>query len=332
MTTVSSTCDSRVLLDDLLERVGPRFTRPEPRQRAQLFVRGVLSGLARKNSWTLAGYAGETDPTGMQRLLTSARWDVDGVRDDLRAWVLERLGDPEQAVLVPIEAGFPKKGTGSVGVHRHYNDTTRRAENVQLGLFLVYAAPRGWAVVDRELYLPPAWAGDAQRCARLGVPGDVGFAAKPELARRMIQRVLRTGIGKPWVTTSEAFGADPDLRSWLDGRNLPYAVAVGTADPTRPGIWARSENLPGWERLQLARPTPTGNRLVQYDCRVPVGATMQDLSRLIGMRYRIEAQFALARGEMGLDHYQVRRYDAWYRHVTLCMLAGAYLTVARSAE
>src|SRR5437762_10570538 len=244
------TYDSQALLDDLLERVGPRFTRPEPRQRAQLFVRGILSGLTRKNSWTLAGYAGESDPTGMQRLLTSARWDVDGVRDDLRAWVLERLGDPEYGILVPIEAGFAKKGTGSVGVHRHYNDATRRAENVQLGVFLGYASPRGWAVVDRELYLPPAWATDPQRCARLGVPEGVGFAAKPELARRMIHRTLLTGMPIPWVTAGEAFGADPGFRSWLEGRNQPYGMAVGTADPTRPGVWARSENQPGWERLQ----------------------------------------------------------------------------------
>src|SRR5207248_4752765 len=332
MTTASPACDSRVLLEDLLERVGPRFTRPEPRQRAQLFVRGILSGLARKNSWTLAGYAGETDPTGMQRLLTSARWDVDGVRDDLRAWVLERLGDPEHGMLIPIEAGFPKKGTGSVGVHRHYNHAARRAENVQLGVFLVYAAPRGWAVVDRELYLPPAWAADPDRCARLGVPDDVGSVPKPELARRMVGRALHTGMPIPWVTAAENFGAEPELRSWLESRNLAYAAAVGTADPTRPGVWARSENQPGWERLQVARPAPAGNRLVQYDCRVPVGATMQDIGRVIGMRYRIEEQFGRARGEMGLDHYQVRRYDAWYRHVTLCLLAGAYLAVARSAE
>ena len=266
----------------------------------------------------------------MQRLLTSARWDVDGVRDDLRAWVLERLGDPEYGILVPIEAGFAKKGTGSVGVHRHYNDATRRAENVQLGVFLGYASPRGWAVVDRELYLPPAWATDPQRCARLGVPEGVGFAAKPELARRMIHRTLLTGMPIPWVTAGEAFGADPGFRSWLEGRNQPYGMAVGTADPTRPGVWARSENQPGWERLQVARTAPAGNRLVQYDCRVPVGTTMQELGRVIGMRHRIEGQFHLARGDMGLDHYQVRRYDAWYRHVTLCLLAGAYLAVARS--
>src|SRR2546421_3696706 len=274
MTSVATAHECPPLLDDLLERVGPRFTRPEPRQRAQLFVRGILSGPARKNSWTLAGFAGEADPTGMQRLLTSARWDVDGVRDDLRAWVLDRLGDPEYGVLVPIELGFPKKGTGSVGVHRHFNDAARRAENVQVGVFLVYAAPGGWAVVDRELYLPPSWVADPQRCERLGVPDDVGFLTKPELARRMIARVLASGAPAPWVTAGDAFGADPALRSWLDAHDVRYGVAGGGPHPGPPGVWGRSpeaarspealaghEGPPEWERLEGAPPAPAGGRV-----------------------------------------------------------------------
>src|SRR2546421_2888753 len=338
MTSAGSAHDCRPVLDDLLDRVSPRFTRPEPRLRAQLFVRGILSGLARKNSWTLAEYAGESDPNGMQRLLTSARWDVDGVRDDLRGWVLDRLGDPEYGVLVPLEAGFPKKGTGSVGVPRHYNDAAKRAENVQVGIFLGYASPHGWALIDRELYLPPAWAADAERCERLGVPEGVGFLSKSELARRMIERVLDSGVPAPWVTAGEVFGADPGLRSWLDRRGVRYGLATRSPDRVSPGVWARSpaappaEDSPGWERLLVARPTPGGNRLVQYECRVPAGSTMQTLGRVTGTRYRVEERFARARGEMGLDHYQVRRYDAWYRHVTLCLLAGAYLTAVRDID
>ncbi len=335
MTSAGPGC--RTPLDDLLERVGPRFTRPEPRLRAQLFVRGILSGPARKNSWTLAEYAGESDPNGMQRLLTSARWDVGAVRDDLRDWVVDRLGDPEYGVLIPIEAGFPKKGTGSVGVHRHYNDTAQRAENVQVGLFLGYASPRGWALIDRELYLPASWTADAQRCERLGVPDGIGFLSKPELARRMIERALDSGVPTPWVTASETFGADAEFRSWLDGRGVPYGLATRRPDRITPGVWARSAAAPveedaEWERLLLARPTPAGDRLVQYDCRVPLGTTMQTLSRVTGARYRVEGRFARARGEMGLDDYQVRRYDAWYRHVTLCLLAGAYLTAVRAPD
>src|SRR2546421_559355 len=149
MTSAGSAHDCRPVLDDLLDRVSPRFTRPEPRLRAQLFVRGILSGLARKNSWTLAEYAGESDPNGMQRLLTSARWDVDGVRDDLRGWVLERLGDPGYGVLIPVGGGFPEKGDRSVGVRRRFTDTAWRLADVQGAVVLVYPSPRGAALGGR---------------------------------------------------------------------------------------------------------------------------------------------------------------------------------------
>ena len=159
--------------------------------RAQLFVRGILSGLARKNSWTLAQYAGEHDPNGMQRLLTSAHWDIDGVRDDLRGWVLERLADPGYGVLVPVEASFPKRGNRSVGVHRRYSETAQRSENVQVGVFLGYASPRRWALVDRELYLPPSWTTGTEAGGWLRVPPGVRYATEPELALRVKPAVLR---------------------------------------------------------------------------------------------------------------------------------------------
>jgi hypothetical protein len=147
----------------------------------------------------------------------------------------------------------------------------------------------------------------------------------------MIERVLDSGVPTPWVTAGETFGADPGLRSWLERRGVPYGLATRSPDRITPGVWARSAvqpagNGPECERLLLARPTPAGDRLVQYDCRVPAGTTMQALAWVTGTRYRVEKRFARARTEMGLDHYQVRRYDAWYRHVTLCLLAGAYLT------
>src|SRR2546421_4149846 len=132
--------EDRAVLDDLFARVASRFVRREPRMRAQLFVRGILSGLERKNSWTLAGYAGDSDPNGMQRLLTSAHWNVDGVRDDLRGWVLERLAGPGYGVLIPIVAGLAEKGDSSVGVHPPYSDTPRGPGNVPGGGVLAYPA------------------------------------------------------------------------------------------------------------------------------------------------------------------------------------------------
>jgi SRSO17 transposase len=128
--------------DQLCERISPRFTRPEVRQRVAAFVRGLLGDVERKNGWQLAEQAGETTPDGMQRLLTTARWDPDALRDDVRAYVVEHLGDPG-GVLVVDETGFLKKGGKSAGVQRQYSGTAGRIENCQVGVFLTYASGRG---------------------------------------------------------------------------------------------------------------------------------------------------------------------------------------------
>jgi SRSO17 transposase len=335
-----------------------------------MFVHGILSGPARKNGWTLAEYAGESDPNGMQRLLTTARWDVDGVRDDLRDWVLERFGDTEHGVLVPTEVGFAKKGTASVGVHRQYNGLAGRAENVQLGLFLSYVVAGRSALIDRELYLPQAWAADLRRCRDLGVPDGVGFASRPQLARQMIERTPRRPGPAPWVAADEVYGDDATLRSWLDRQDLRYILATRCPDrlsPVRSLVsgardaaahiprppwerhrsddgstcydWARmpawGESTPtaaprGWENFLLVRRSTTGPaRFAYYHCRAPAGTPVGELARVAGTAAGVPGQVAGARGDLGLDRYQVRRYDAWYRHMTLCLLAGAYLAVAR---
>jgi SRSO17 transposase len=107
------------LLDELMLRIGPRFRRVEPRRRSRAFVLGLLAGLPRKNCWTIAEHAGDATPDGMQHLLARARWDAGGVRDDLRSFVIEHLGDPD-AVLVADETGDLKKGTATAGVQRQY--------------------------------------------------------------------------------------------------------------------------------------------------------------------------------------------------------------------
>ena len=169
-----------VELEALCERIGPRFGRVEVRRRAGAFLRGLLAGVERKNGWQLAEHAGEHTPDGMQRLLNHARWDPDQVRDDLRAYVVEHLGDPS-GVLVVDETGFLKKGTTSVGVQRQYSGTAGKVDNCQLGVFLAYASARGRAFIDRELYLPRAWTDDPGRCKAARVPEEVGFRTKPQL-------------------------------------------------------------------------------------------------------------------------------------------------------
>jgi SRSO17 transposase len=158
-------------LVELHERISPRFGRVEPRRRALGYLQGLLGQVERKNSWWLAEQAGEPIPDGMQRLLNGSGWDADGVRDDVRTYVVERLGGPDgdaDAVLVVDETGFVKKGTRSAGVARQYTGTAGRIENAQVGVFLAYASPAGVALIDRDLYLPKAWTDDRERCRAAG--------------------------------------------------------------------------------------------------------------------------------------------------------------------
>ena len=206
-------------------RAGPRFRRVEPRRRARGFVLGLLSALPRKNCWTIAEQAGDATPDGMQHLLARARWDADGVRDDLRGFVVEHLGDPD-AVLVADETGDLKKGIATAGVQRQYTGTAGRIENAQVAVYLGYASPAGHALIDRELYLPQSWTGDLARCQAAGIPADAEFATKPQLARRMIGRAIAAGVPFSWFTADEAYGDNGKLRTWPEESQVRYVLAV----------------------------------------------------------------------------------------------------------
>jgi hypothetical protein len=197
-------------------------------------VVGLLADLPRKNCWTIAEHAGNSNPDGMQHLLARAVWDEDAVRDDIRDYVVEHLGDPE-AVLVIDETGDLKKGTGTVGVQRQYTGTAGRIENAQVAVYLVYASSSGHAMIDRELYVPQAWIDDPQRCQAAGIPDQVGFATKPALATRMLSRALDAGVPTAWVTGDEVYGADPGLRATLEARSVGYVLAVACDHRVRIG-------------------------------------------------------------------------------------------------
>jgi SRSO17 transposase len=215
-------------LDDAFALVAGRFFRREVRLRARACVAGMLSGLERKTSWSLAEHAGEATPDGMLRLFTTARWDAGGVRDDLRAYVAAALGDPD-GVLIGDDTGFEKGGSCSAGVQRQYTGTAGKITNCQLGVFLAYASPRGRALVDRELYLPRSWTGGGQRLAAAGVPEGTGFRTKPQLLGLMIERAVTAGIRFGWVTADEAYGDNGPLRCYLEGRGIAYVLAVACA-------------------------------------------------------------------------------------------------------
>jgi SRSO17 transposase len=358
-------------LAEVHARIASRFARSEPRERVLAYVRGLLAPVERKNSWTLAERAGEANPDGMQRLLAAADWDADAVRDDVRDYVVEHLGSAE-GVLVVDETGFLKKGGKSAGVARQYSGTAGRIENCQVGVFLAYATPAGRTLLDRELYLPKAWTEDRARCREAGIPEQVQFATKPELAMRMLDRALDAEVPAGWVTGDEVYGQHYRLRARLEARSVGYVLAVPVnqrviatvhdrvverrADEliaTVPaqawkkisvGNGAKGPRYYHWARVVI-RPLETTSKgywllarrnvtdstdLAYYLCYGPPGTPLRELARVAGTRWAIEETFQTAKGEVGLDQYQVRRYDAWYRHITLAMLAHAFLTVTRT--
>src|SRR5688500_10135681 len=238
-------------LEAVHARLAPRFARAEPRRRALAYVQGLLSPVERKNGWQLAEQAGEATPDGMQHLLARADWDADQVRDDLRMYVVEHLGD-EQAVLVVDETGFVKKGLKSAGVQRQYSGTAGRIENCQIGVFLGHASRHGRALIDRALYLPESWAGDAARREEAGVPAEVAFATKPKLGRAMLERAFRTGVPCAWVTGDSGDGADHSLRRAVErsGRGYVLAVTGGQHLGLKPvADWLEDVPPGAWKRL-----------------------------------------------------------------------------------
>lgn len=221
---------------EVIDRIAPRFSRYEPLRHAAGLMQGLVSGLDRKNCWTIAEHRGARSPDGLQHLLARAKWDADAVRDDLRGYVLEHFGDPS-AVLVLDETGDLKKGTSSVGVQRQYTGTAGRIENAQVAVYLTYAAPRGHAFIDRALYLPKSWTSDPDRCAGAGIPDGTGFATKPALAGEMITRAVAAGAPAGWVAGDEVYGADPQLRATIRGHDLGYVlqIAANRCVPTHAG-------------------------------------------------------------------------------------------------
>lgn len=358
-------------LEQVHRRLAPHFVRSEPRQRVRSYLAGLLSPIERKNGWQLAEQAGEATPTGMQRVLSGSQWDADAVRDDLRAYVVEHLGDPT-GVLIVDETGFLKKGVKSAGVKRQYSGTAGRIENCQIGVLLAYASPHGRTFLDRELYLPQEWADDSERRLEAGVPTGRTFQTKPHLARAMLERALDADVPAAWVTADEVYGGDRRLRLWLEAQQQPFVLAVRRNEPlwvgtergprelpaseiaagVEPTAWTclsagdgskgprlydwahiaiRPLREPGWEHwLLIRRSLSAPDDVAYYVCFAPAGTPLEELVRVAGLRWSIETCIEEAKGEIGLDQYEVRKWDGWYRHITLALFAHAMLTVIRS--
>jgi SRSO17 transposase len=356
--------------NEMFAQVAGVFGNAAVRRHGRAYLLGLLSHAERKNSWWLAEFAGDASPDGMQRLLNFSPWDEDACRDALRSYAVRNLGDPA-AVLAVDETGFLKKGRMSAGVARQYTGTAGRIENSQVGVFAAYVTPDGSrALIDRELYLPEKWTGDRGRCRAAGIGDDVGFATKPELARRMIERAVKGGVPFSWVAADEVYGGNPKLRTWLEEQEIPHVMAVACSEMiTAPAGARRADELAAlvpegaWQRLScadgskgprlydwaligtaspsrhllvrrsLAPGEKGGLELAYFLCWSPRPVTLPELVAVAGARWGVEDCFGEAKNEAGLDHYQVRKYRAWYRHATLSMLAHAFLAVtARAAR
>ena len=358
-----------VYLDDLHARIARRFRRPEVKERIRRYLTGLLAEVRRKNGWQMAETIGEAQPRSTQRILNGTRWDADAVRDDLREYVVEYLGEERSGVLIVDETGFLKKGEKSVGVGRRYTGTAGKKENCQIGVFVAYASEKGSAFVDRELYLPQDWADDLERRSEAGVPESVRFATKGRLARTMLKRAFDVGVPARWVLADSIYGADSKFRNWLEERGQHYVLAVHKttriwhagrhyqvqtlAKGLPESYWSRisagsgskGERLYDWACLELQdeladtqsrrwllirRDIEEPQEQTFYLAHGPAGSTSEKLVRAAGKRWKIEETFEQAKGEAGLDEYEVRKWDGWYRHVTLSLLAHAYLSVLHS--
>jgi SRSO17 transposase len=352
----------------LSDRVGWCFGRRDLRFQAEGYVRGLLGRVERKNSWQLSEHLGREKPYGIQRLLGRARWDADELRDELVRYASQHLIDKrDRGVLIVDETGFLKKGTKSAGVQRQYSGTAGRIENCQIGVFLALATSRGRALIDRELYLPESWCEDKARRREAGIPQEVTFATKPQLAIKMLRRALDSGLGPAFVLADEVYGSDSKLRRFLGDRGQPFIVAVTSQQrlwlgPTQERVDQIVQSIPrkGWFRMSVADgakgpriydwaatrfglPTETGlvrwflvrrhpetHEHAYYLCAAPPKATARELVVAAGQRWAIEICFEAGKQETGLNEYEVRSWNGWYRHITLSMLALAFLSVIRT--
>jgi SRSO17 transposase len=354
---------------DVQRRIRPIFKRSDALDKVMRYLAGLLSPAERKNSWQLAEICGDANPYGFQYLLGRAVWDPEALRDHVRTYITDYLASPD-AVGVIDESGFLKKGDQSAGVARQYSGTAGKIENCQIGVFLSYASEHGHTLMDRELYLPKAWTDDRERCRAAGIPDGRAFATKPMLARQMLERTFAAGVELAWIAGDSVYGDHRPLRQWLEGRQQAYVLAVSSNEyvwheqqyqmvstilaslPSdgweRLSAGAGSKGLRwyDWRRLALSDPDEAGfvrwllirrsiakpSELTAYLTFGPAESSLAELVRVAGLRWTVEESIQTAKGEVGLDHYEVRSWTGWYRHMTLAMWAAAFLSVVRAEQ
>ncbi|WP_232832340.1 IS701 family transposase [Nocardiopsis sp. FIRDI 009] len=354
------------LLNEVIDTaVNPHLARPETRSTARDLIRALLAPLTRKNCWTLAEHAGHGAPYRMQHLLARAHLNENALAAALRSYVIRCLGT-DDVVLVVDETGDIKKGRDTVGVSRQYTGVTGQIENCQVAVYLAYTTPDAHALIDHRLYLPSSWSEDAARLATAGVPTDVGFVTKPELARQMIAAALEH-VPHAWVAGDEVYGRNPDLRAYLEKHRVGYVMEMAATDtittPREPltvkelavlvptqawqkrsaGAGAKGQRFYDWAliddvadsdgvRWVLIRRNRTTAELAFFHCYAPEVVSLGRLVAVAGRRWRVEESFAQGKGLAGLDEHQVRTWTSWHRWSLLVMVAYGFLAACRLRE
>ena len=356
-------------LEKIVERIHGHFASLPTFKRAIQYLKGLLSQCERKNGWQLSEITGDKSPYGIQNLMSRANWDANAVRNDLQAYVSEHLGK-EEGIFIVDETGFLKKGNKSAGVQRQYSGTAGRIENSQIGVFLGYKTLKGHTLIDRELYIPKSWINDRERCQEAGIPEIVNFQTKPQLARKMLENAFSNGVPGKWIAGDEVYGNNGDLRHWLESEHRSYVLAVACDTYICKGFeqmridslmrsipqeswkrlsagegskghrwydWAIIEinSLldPGWKRWALFRRNMENpSDIAYYLVFAEKTTSLEEMVHVAGSRWAIEICFESAKNEVGLDQYEVRKWQGWYHHITLALFAHAFLTVICSQE
>jgi SRSO17 transposase len=358
-------------LNKLMDRIKVCFPSSKGRQSAAKYITGLLSPIERKNGWQMAQAQGEKSPYAIQQFLYRGRWDADELMGCCREYVKDELGC-DDAVLIIDDTGFIKKGKMSAGVARQYSGTAGKIENCQIGVFLTYSSVKGFAAINRGLYLPKEWTDDTDRCKATGVPEDREFTTKPQMAWDMLKSVCDSDMPFSFVTADSAYGDCRDISMWLENIGKGYVLAVSGKAYVWQGFrqhrvskilktisesqyddgWLRhscgdgskGERLYNWLLMGLSTPPQEGflryllvrrsisdpTELQAYICFCPENTSFNKLVGIAGTRWQIEQNFEELKSEVGLDHYEVRSYDGWYKHITLACLAHALLTVIKA--
>ena len=350
--------------DELMGQIGHVFANESGFRMGRNYLRGLMSPIERKNGWQMAECLGSETPYALQQFLYRGRFSADALRDELRLYAGEKLGEPD-GILVVDDTGFLKQGKKSCGVKRQYTGTAGKITNCQVGTFLTYASRKGHTPIDRRLYLPEEWCEDAARRRAAGVPDKVTFQTKPQMALEMIQEATAAGTPYTWVTGDCAYGDYRAIRLWLEEQGKCYVLCVSGKEyiwqngsqicvseilKTFPsegwfeascGDGSKGDRVYDWMCFDLNQFTPEGfkrtllirrsktdlNDLQAYLCYAPKNTPVEKLIQTAGVRWTVECCFAESKSEVGLDQYEVRSFDGWYKHITLSCLALALLTV-----